>query len=207
MTDIKGNGPGAANDRPAETLTKDAIILEALPADVNDAERHAMRATIEAVQWFTLGRKHRIYRPAGVGALRWWKAKIPHRLVSVGNDYVTVVTEAGVPIGNSLRRNARQASKLWIPADLVCWDALLPGNRLYDNLDALLDPRRSDGRKMYALRGFLVFARCGATRPALAGTTRDRLKQEIQQTAGGRNPYACEPLPEWLSPASGRAAP
>ncbi|MCW5641137.1 MAG: hypothetical protein KIT63_03480 [Rhodoferax sp.] len=206
MIDPKVSGPGAANDRPAETLIKDAHILGASPADVNDAERQAMRATIEAFEWFTLGRKHRIYRPAGVGALRWWKAKIPHRLVSVGNGYVAVVTEAGVPIGNSLRRDARRASKLWIRADLVCWESLLPGNRLFDSIDELLDRRRSDHRKMFSLRAYLVFARCGATQPILARSTWVRLEREIRQSAGGRNPYDSEPLPEWLTPPSRRAA-
>lgn len=191
---------------PANQQTKDASILGAAPTDVNNAERNAMCATVEAVEWLTLGRKHRIYRPAGVGVLRWARDRIPHRLVSVGDEYVTVVTEAGVPIGNSLKRDALRASKLWIRTDLVCWEFLLPGNRLYDNIDELLDRRRSDGRKRYALRGYLVFARCGATRPVLAGSTRDRLEQQIRQTAGGRSPYACEPLPEWLSPANRRAA-
>lgn len=191
---------------PANPQTKDAHILGAFPADVNDAERIAMRATVAALEWFSLGRKHRIYLPAGVGALRWWRKDLPHRLVSVGNEYVTVVTEAGVPIGNSLRRDALRASKLWIRADLVCWEFLLPGNRLFDSIDEL-HARGHDGRKMYTLRGFLVFARCGATRPVLAGSTRNRLEHEIRQTAGGRNPYACELLPEWMSPANGRVAP
>jgi hypothetical protein len=191
---------------PANPQTKDASILGALPADVNDAESNTIRATVEGVEWFTLGRRHRMYRPAGVGALRWWKAEVPHRLLSVGNGFLTVVTEAGVPIGNSLRRDAQRASKLWIHADLICWEFLLPGNRLYNIIDELLD-RGHDGRKMFALRVYLVFERCGATRPILAGSTRQRLEQEIRQTAGGRNPYAAETLPEWLSPANGRAAP
>lgn len=50
MTDTKGNGPGAANDRPAETLTNDASILGALPADVNPDAWNAGRKAREAAE-------------------------------------------------------------------------------------------------------------------------------------------------------------
>lgn len=205
MIHPKGNGPGAANDRPAETQTKDASILGALPADVNDAERVAMCATVAALEWFSLGRKHRSQRPAGIGALRWWRKDLPHHFVSVGNGYVTVVTEAGAPLRNSLRRNATWAPKLLIRTEMVAWECLLPGNRLFDSIEDLL-ARGHDGRKMFSLRVYLVFERCGATRPIIAASTSARLEQEIRQTAGGQNPYA-DALPPWLRPASGRAAP
>lgn len=191
---------------PANPQTKDASILGALPAHVNDAESNTMRATVEGVEWFSLGRKHRSERPAGIGALRWRREQIPHRLVSVGNGFVAVVTEAGAPMRNSLRRNATWAPKLWIPAEMVAWECLWSGNRLYNSIDELL-ARGHDGRKMFSLRVYLVFERCGATRPIIAGSAWARLEQEIRQTAGGRNPYAAEPLPEWLSLANGRAAP
>jgi len=191
----------------SDTKTQSNSIVSPARTDVNDAERIAMLATIEAVEWFSLGRRHRICRPAGVGALRWSRDKIPHRLVIVGNGYVTVVTESGVPIGSSLRRNATRAPKLWIPVNMVAWDCLLPGNRLYGSIDELLDRRRSDPRKMFSLRAYLVFNRCGAIQPILARSTRHRLERDIRQTAGGRNPYAAESWPEWLSPAYGRAAP
>lgn len=205
MIDPKVSGPGAANDRPAETQTKDASILGALAVDVNDAERIAMRATVAALEWFSLGRKHRGQRPAGIGALRWWRDKTPHRLVSVGNGFVAVVTEGGGPMRTSLRRNATWAPKLWIRANMVAWECLLPDNRLYDSIDELL-ARGHDGRKMFSLRVHLVFERCGATRPIIAGPTWARLEQEIRRTAGGQNPYA-DALPPWLRPASGGAAP
>ena len=50
MIDPKGNGPGAANDRPAEILNQDASILGAMPADVNawNAGREAREAAEEA---------------------------------------------------------------------------------------------------------------------------------------------------------------
>lgn len=191
---------------PANPQTKDASILEALPADVNDAERIAMRATVAALEWFYLGRKHRSQRPAGIGALRWWRKDLPHHFVSVGNGYVAVVTEAGAPLRNSLRRNATWAPKLLIRTEMVAWECLLPGNRLFDSIEDLL-ARGHDGRKMFSLRVYLVFERCGATRPIIAASTSARLEQEIRQTAGGQNPYAAEPLPEWLSLANGRAAP
>ena len=190
---------------PANPQIKDASILGAFPADVNEAERIAMHATVEGVEWLSLGRKHRGQRPAGIGALRWWRDKIPHRLVSVENGFVAVVTEAGVPMRNSLRRNATWAPKLRIRANMVAWECLLSGNRLYNSIDELL-ARGHDGRKMFSLRVYLVFERCGATRPIIAGSTWARLEQEIWRTAGGQNPYA-DALPPWLRPASGRAAP
>lgn len=50
MIDTKGNGPDAANDRPAETQTKDARILGALPAHVNLDEWDAGRGAREAAE-------------------------------------------------------------------------------------------------------------------------------------------------------------